>query len=404
MTAQPTRERLELAINWLAIVLMFVLPLFRRGVTITSTLIILLWLFSGRWADKVRALRRVQPIFALALFVAVNIVSLLWSADLSEAIAYIFKYRYFLITIALATTLKPVFRERAIFAFLLGHGISLVGSYSLALGLVSFGRGSVENPSPTMLHLDYSVFLALVPLMVLNRMIHRDMSWTHRSGWAIFLGVSIGGLFINIGRSGQLAFAGTALVLVILLLYSRSWLLAIASLAGVIALLFVMYLVVPTFHSRFDEGVREISGALNSQEFNTNQGKRIAAASISAQIVKRSPVVGVGVGDAMNEFRHEIDESRPDLREAIYWFPHLHNQYIEVAVQLGLVGLIALINIFVQLFRVRFADRETGRLAIILGCVYLIAFVGDPFLHKQLPLVLFSTLCGVILAEKGNPE
>ncbi|MCP4896972.1 MAG: O-antigen ligase family protein [bacterium] len=399
-----TRARIELAINWLAVVLAFCLPLFRRGVTITASLIILLWLLHAPWPDIRRTFTRLTPLLALAIFIFVNLISLLWSDNIADGFAYVLKYRYFLVLVALATTLRPKFRERTVVSFLSGYAISLGWSYGLAFGFFHFGKGSIDNPSPTMLHLDYSVFLAFTSLLIFNHIVSRSMNWKTRSGWILFLAISIGGLFINIGRSGQLAFAGTLLFLTTMLLCSRPVLLVLASLLGVVFFLVTVYWTVPSFKARFDTGVQEISGALTRQEFNTNQGKRVAGILVASGIVREHPILGTGVGDEMVEFRHRIDTHHPELHEAVYWFPHLHNQYLQIAVQLGAVGLIALVNIFVQLFRFRSSRPEWKRLATILGCVFLIAFVGDPFFHKQLTLVLFSLIGGLILAEKGNPS
>jgi hypothetical protein len=41
-------------------------------------------------------------------------------------------------------------------------------------------------------------------------------------------------------------------------------------------------------------------------------------------------------------------------------------------------------------------------LAVVLACVFLFGFIGDPFFHKQLPLVLFSVMAGVVTAESGT--
>ena len=49
------------------------------------------------------------------------------------------------------------------------------------------------------------------------------------------------------------------------------------------------------------------------------------------------------------EFRGLLDHEHARFREAVAWFPHLHNQYLQIATELGLVGLASLFAIFAAL-------------------------------------------------------
>jgi O-antigen ligase len=82
----------------------------------------------------------------------------------------------------------------------------------------------------------------------------------------------------------------------------------------------------------------------------------------------------------------------------VYWFPHLHNQYLQVATELGLVGLSALLYMMYCLIRGPYRSFQEHGIAVAVGIAYLIGFMGDPYLHKQLPLVLFAVVAGLISA------
>jgi O-antigen ligase len=173
----------------------------------------------------------------------------------------------------------------------------------------------------------------------------------------------------------------------------------VATLAIVAAVLVVGYVAAPMFRDRLDSAVHELSMALAGQEYATNQGERIAGMIVAAEIIKRHPILGTGVGDNMNEFRILLaGPPYQHLRTAVGWFPHLHNQYLQVATELGVVGLVVLLSVFYQLFRSRYADREARIAAAILGCVYLFGFLGDPYFHKQLPVALFGLVGGLLFA------
>jgi O-antigen ligase len=101
----------------------------------------------------------------------------------------------------------------------------------------------------------------------------------------------------------------------------------------------------------------------------------------------------------MPEFRRQLDTTFPELEEAIGWFPHMHNQYLQVITELGLLGLASLLGIFVALFGGRYRRPGFRAAAVAVGCVYLVGFFGDPFLHKQIPLALFALAAGLVSTD-----
>ena len=65
----------------------------------------------------------------------------------------------------------------------------------------------------------------------------------------------------------------------------------------------------------------------------------------------------------------------------------------------GLVGLALLLGIFVALIRGPHIDGHDRHLAEVLAVIYLVGFLGDPYLRKQLPLVTFATVAGLVSAH-----
>ena len=112
----------------------------------------------------------------------------------------------------------------------------------------------------------------------------------------------------------------------------------------------------------------------------------------------------------MHEFRRLLETDYPQFADAVGWYPHLHNQYMQIATELGALGLLALAAIVATLFAGPYRSRELQSAAVALGCAYLLGFFGDPYLHKQLPLVLFALSAGVISAnheafgDDGSPH
>jgi O-antigen ligase len=392
----------NLLINFLLVVLAFLLPLYRNGVSAAAPLLILLWMAGGDYREKWQAIKRNRLVIAVLVYIGINLVSLLWSSNPAEGWTYVTKLRYLLLVPAIAASLRPGFVRPVLAAFLGGIMVSLLWSYGLYLGVIHFGKNYPKHPAPTMSHLDYSIFIAVAALLVLDWAVRQPRSMTLRMLGLAAFAVVAAGLFINIGRSGQLAFFGALLVVLPGYLSSRPFLRLAASALAVILALNIVYTTVPRFALRIDDGITDVGAAIFDRDFDSNVGERIAGMLVAAEIIKEHPVLGTGVGDNMGEFRHLLDTRFPHLEKVVSWFPHLHNQYLQTTSELGLIGLLVLLNLFVQLFRERPREPLLQNLAVILGSVYLFGFMGDPFLHKQLPLTLFATLAGMVAAVGGS--
>ena len=386
-------------VNWVVVVLAFSLPLYRAWVSLAAILILVMWFFQDRLRDRVARLGRHRTTVAVLVFLALNLVSLLWSADPTNGFEYWRKYLSLRLVPAIASSLKPVFARRAFIAFTGATLLSAAMMPAVILGDIHIRHIHPGNPAATMSHLDYSMVLAVAALLILVHLANSTMSPALRTSWIVGFGIVLGGLLLNIGRSGQLAFAATLGVRVPFLLRRRPWPVRGAALVVVGCALAATYVAVPRFHERVNSGVDEIYTAVVERQIVGNQGKRVAGMIVGVDIVRANPVLGTGIGGNMPEFRRLLDIDYPQFRDAVGWFPHFHNQYMQVATELGLAGLLSLLAIFVAFFTGRYRHPEFRSAAVAVGCAYLFGFLGDPFLHKQLPLVLFALCAGVISSD-----
>jgi O-antigen ligase len=386
--------------NALVVVLAFSLPLYRAWVSLAATLILILWFFQPGLKARVAGLGRHPLTLAVGLFLALNLVSLVWSEDPGGGFTYWRKYLYLLLIPAVATSLRPAFGRAALIAYIGATVLAVIMMPIVIIGDVHIRHIHPENPAATMSHLDFSMILAVAGLLIL---VHLATAATMSRG-AMILQVLIfvlviGGLVLNIGRSGQFAFVATLAVLVPYLLRRRSWLYRFGILIAVAAVLIATYVVVPPFHDRVATAAVELRDAVVDGRVDTNQGKRLAGMVVGLEIVEARPLLGTGIGGNMPEFRRLLETTYPQFRDAVGWFPHFHNQYLQVATELGIVGLLSLMSIFAALFTGRYRSPAFRAAAVAVGCAYLFGFFGDPFLHKQLPLVLFALAAGIISSD-----
>jgi O-antigen ligase len=234
---------------------------------------------------------------------------------------------------------------------------------------------------------------------MLIRVLYVESASRPRFLWAAAAALTIAGLTINIGRAGHLAFAFGLLVVVVHWAKGRSATLVAGVTAALVLLLLVVWLALPTFRARVDETRAELRDAVVNQDYDSNLGGRLAAMKIAREVFRQDPIFGTGVGGNIPAMRQAIDARNGELGSSIYWYHHYHNQYAQVATEIGAVGLLVLGWIFWELIRRRDRRPETDAAALVLATTYLIGFLGEPYFHKQITLILFALIAGFISAE-----
>ena len=400
ITADAGEAKLDTYVGWLAVVLAASLPLYRPWVTLSTTLILLLWLFARGLPRRVARLRHHRLTLAVLTFLALNLLSLLWSDDPAEGLRYVAKYRYLLLIPVAATAMRSRYRHIALAVFQVAAAASVLLSLAVYAGLSRIGGAYPDNPSATMAHLDYSLVLALAALLILTRVLYETMIPSRRILWSAFFLLVTFGLAINIGRGGHLAFLGGLFILVAHWARGQSWRMIAGVIAALLAALLLVLTLTPGFRARVVESRNELQATLVDQRYEGNLGGRVAAIVVSREIFRRHPILGTGVGGNISAFRQILDTDLPVLKPAIYWYRHLHNQYIQIATELGLAGLVALAWIFWELLRGPYPNRKMNAYSIVLAAVYLLGFLAEPYLHKQVTLVMFALFAGFISAEQ----
>jgi O-antigen ligase len=202
--------------------------------------------------------------------------------------------------------------------------------------------------------------------------------------WSFFLAVLLEGLMLSFSRGSWLAFLVAAGLLV--------WLESRGSVArgshpgsiGRAAVpLFIGALLALLISAYWDQvNERLVGEARLAAQMLEDNPERLQYSSIGIRLLgwrygieewRRHPWFGLGAGTS----RHRIAASgRPELlMYEKYWLPHLHNTYLEILYQLGLVGLILLAAITWMLVKGTVAEHRAGRLPGDIGRFLLATLV-----------------------------
>lgn len=341
-----TTNRIQLAGSIIATGLAFSLPLSNSGHNIFALLLLLLWLFSGRFLHLPNLLRINPVVVAALLLFSILIIGLFHSpVDMGVALKQLKKYRELLFICAFIPFLADKrSRKWAEWGFFGGIASLLIVSFLLWFDFFpSLRFHDFPDPSPIS-RIPHNTIMAFATFWAAHRMLDSNGTpWP----WAIGIGFAIFNIFFMVGgRTGQLIF----IVLALLFFRQRfSWK---KSLAGGLILLFMLgsfFVFSKSFSGRINDAVSDIQ-SFETKASQTSLGQRYQFLQNSLQLYAEAPFIGHGTGS----FKHQYAKLVQNTNDLITANPH--NEYLLIAVQTGSIGL----ALFLLLLAIQF--RYAGRL------------------------------------------
>ncbi|MEN8304493.1 MAG: O-antigen ligase family protein [Campylobacterota bacterium] len=383
-------------INYIFVLYAFLVPISRAGIVLTTLLLFVLWFFTDNFKQKISYLKSNSVVKYLTFFIAFGVLSLLWTDDVGSGINYIRRFWYLLPILVIATSIKKEYIPYAISAFLVGMFISEVLSYGLFFELWTLSHGSPSDPSPFMNHLQYSMFLAFASLLLLNRFFFEAQLKYKIFYFLYFLTVS-SNLFLNGGRTGQVAFA-VSLILVGLLNIKNKVVALLSMSLLVVSIFYTAYQVSPVFESRVDMTIKNISSIENENFYCSSLGKRLGQWSVGSEIFLDNPIGGIGISKNTETMKRYIDESHPD-KACVKNLPNYHNYYVQMAVKLGIIGLFLYLMIFYSILKLDIKNRQNYNLMVIFVTVYAVSSLFENMFHQQFSEAIFALFVGIFIAQ-----
>ena len=384
-------------LNILVVIYAFILPLSRAGISLLTVLLIIGWLLEGGLKQKFTYLLQNNVIKALTIFLIFNIISLAWTDEFYSALNYIKKYWYFFPIVILFTSLQKEYRVKVLSAFILGMFISEIIAYGVFLELWSFKHATVQNPSPFMHHIEYSVFLAFTGLILLGRIFNEEKV-RYKVLYFLFFTTVSGNLFLTAGRTGQFAFI-LGLFILGFISFKNKLRAFLLSMVLTIAIIGIALNVSTTFHDRIIMGKSNLINVIEKQAYCTSLGGRVGAWIIAKDIIRKNPILGVGIIDNMKDFHIIIDSKYPEMMCMHQSFMHTHNQYLEIFTQMGIIGVLLFISIFYTLSRLPIHERQYKNIKYIYLTILIFAFIPEVMFHRQFSMALIALIVGLLLAQ-----
>ncbi|HHD77528.1 MAG TPA: O-antigen ligase domain-containing protein [Campylobacteraceae bacterium] len=396
-------------IDYLLILLAFSLPFKAFTINFLPGILFFLWLLEGDLAHKWHTLRKEKIFWVFVALSGITLLSLLWSNSLyngylgasdDNAFAqWLTKFFYLpLVLPVMLTHMHKALYEKCVSAFLAAMFISEILSYGIFFSWWHINAATPDNPTPFLHRIYYSIFLVMAIFFLTVRFWQEKRRYL-RIFYLLFALASLVNLFINGGRTGQLAFLLTALFFV----FSR-YRITIKSVAVTTLLLGTIYLTAylfsPVFQQRILES-RDTLHKLSHHRLQTSFGGRIAIWEVALRVISEKPFTGAGPGDAKAEIARVQQRDFPD-RPFINQFQHVHNQFLQIYLDSGVAGFMMLLALFYLLFRENFGILNVPEK--IFAISLLLLFCMDTPLHLNVGVAYTLFFSGLFFGMQAQKE
>lgn len=376
----------------LLIFTLFTLVLPTAWSSIALGLFLIAWFASGNLAEKFQRIRlnpvAISPILLFLLILAGSLYSSGSAADIADQLYRYAKLLYIPLIIAILDTEK--WRQRAIQAFLLGMALSLLLSYLEFAGAIPPDWLKHRNTGFKN-HIAYSFMLSYAIYLLAERYLEKRQ-WS----WGLMTILALANMFlVNLGRTGQLL---TLCLLFYLSLRRWGWKVGILALAGGAVLLVALFQFSAGFHSRVmqaaDQIAFQIAPPADPALVKRESGKRLFMHTQSIKLIQENPVLGTGTGSLNTEYARLIGDRDLAITE------NPHNEYLNLGIQLGLIGLTAFLGLLAHqwFYSTKLASPWQGRQQALLitmgvGCVF------NSLLMDHIEGHFFVLMAGVFLSS-----
>ncbi|MEA3290422.1 MAG: O-antigen ligase family protein, partial [Campylobacterota bacterium] len=342
---------------YLLLALAFVMPLSRAAISLFVVSLLILWIIEGNWKKKLEFVNSSPVLKAMGIFIGYMTLTILWSSNTGQALDEIRMFGYWIIIPIIAMNIQRKNFNNVLTSFLLGMLVSEIISYGIYFEILSLEGVYSTNPTPFMNHIEYSVFLGLSAVILIYRILLDEYTKKEKIFMFLFFLSILGTLFITQGRMGQIAFL-LSIIVMFVLHYKVTLKSIMLSFGFIFVLLTSFYEFSSNFKITYNKSMKDIE-KINNGQLTSSIGIRLSYWLLAYDILKENPF-GVGIGDMDDDKVPYVDKMSTDyeLRVDFLKENYFHNQFLQLLVAGGYLGLILFMNILFQLCKSNIYKKE----------------------------------------------
>jgi O-antigen ligase len=349
---------------------------------ITFPLLVVAWIVDGgllRFRETIRE-PFVQALFVLCLLL---LAGLSWSEQFGDDRMKWLKYFVLLIFVPYYSLLNQQRLRWALSGLLVSYiGVVILGSYQW----IALDAQGV--PLLAMSYLSFSAMLGVGFVTIVGISCANRTALMQTLLWVLAFCV----LLVQFHQNSRIfLFAALASVMMMFFCYYKA---QRRRLTTIVLLLSAVTVILALHSAVFQERWMQIKSdfeLLQQGRYDSSLGYRIAMWDVGLHGIAERPWLGHGTGSAKEYFESTIQSYREGLYKDLPKFQktsHFHNDWIEIGIHLGLLGILALAFLFWNWY-FAFQKSEFAILGIGLSSYMLLAGLTDTFLiFSRTPLLV----------------
>lgn len=370
------------------LVLAFFIPLARRPVPILIAVLFLTTLLNFRQWSKAPWKWYELP---LAIFYIVGAVSLLWTENHSAGLFDLevkLSFIVFPIAFHLMGNFYTKHRKQVESLYLIGCTVSVLVNIALALFSYIVDNDTSAFNYKYLSHFQhtsyYAMFLCFGAIVVFRKIIgyENTMQLFLRLMQLIVFSVVV---ILLESRAGYLLLLISYLIGLILLLKKRRQVLKWIFVAFV-PLILIGYGFRSSIIQRVSEALATVENVNAGEVHATSSGIRLLIWKEAGKLIAEAPMLGVGAGDVRDELADTYLQE--GLLAAYEQKLNAHNQFVQVAIGLGMLGLLALAYLLGAGLIVGVRTKNLMFLSFL--AFITVSFIFESMLETQAGVVFFA--------------
>ena len=393
-------------VNILAVIYLFSLTVSYKISGTLIYIILFIFLLNPKVGTYLKNSLKNSFVQAGLLYLAVILIWFIGTHDLSFAITQLKINKFYILPILFFAFIRVEYFKYYVLAFILGAIVNFVWTYLMFFNIID------NHYSNLIINQSEHAFLIFLTILSL---FYRLVKYEDKLVYKILIIFIILLLSSNVFLLKKTQIVSYVIVLFVafIYLYRKDIVkILIFSLTFLSIFLIGINFLFPTVKYQLLHELDGVQKAIQKQDFTNSMSARLGVAYYSLQVIEDSPIFGYGTGDHAYEVKKAINNSELKnidsksydiLIGTLITGKHvtLHNTFLQVLVQYGIIGLIIFLNIFYQILK--FTRGETNIYSLLIVSSVTIAFLqflsGWDFQFGNLAQIFIITICLLILLQ-----
>ena len=393
-------------VNILAVIYLFSLTVSYKISGTLIYIILFIFLLNPKVGTYLKNSLKNRFVQAGLLYLAVILIWFIGTHDLSFAITQLKINKFYLLPILFFAFIRVEYFKYYVLAFILGAIVNFVWTYLMFFNIID------NHYSNLIINQSEHAFLIFLTILSL---FYRLVKYEDKLVYKILIIFIILLLSSNVFLLKKTQIVSYVIVLFVafIYLYRKDIVkILIFSLTFLSIFLIGINFLFPTVKYQLLHELDGVQKAIQKQDFTNSMSARLGVAYYSLKVIEDSPIFGYGTGDHAYEVKKAINNSELKnidsksydiLIGTLITGKHvtLHNTFLQVLVQYGIIGLLIFLNIFYQILK--FTRGETNIYSLLIVSSVTIAFLqflsGWDFQFGNLAQIFIITICLLILSQ-----